>query len=292
MAQAGPEAAEFQMGDAVEAVFPDDGEWYPGTIEKDNGDGTFEVHWQDPDGGPETSPCKPSDMKKAVRRTPLHELKTGSKVRGTITSVRDFGAFVDIGAERDGLVFIGKMPRPEAKTGPFEVDDPVDALCPDDGEWYPGVVGKDRGDGAFDVRWDDPDGGPESHAVKPEDMRHVERAVQTDDEVEVWIERITEDGKLQLTMLPPPDLSAFRALHPDEWLEGRVHSIASFGLFVVVKPPQGGTEQRGLVHASQIKNGFVDDPRAEAEEGQVVKVRVLDVDEEASRLSLSMREVD
>jgi len=139
----------------------------------------------------------------------------------------------------------------------------------------------------FDVKWDDPDGGPESHAVKSDNMKHVEKSVNYGDEVEVWIEKVY-DEKLQLSMMPPPDLSKFAGIHPDEFLDGTVDGIAKFGIFVMVKTPGSGAPQKGLVHVSQIKDGFVDDPWSEVEEGQEVKVRVISVDEGAGKLSLSM----
>merc|ERR1711963_798001 len=121
-----------------------------------------------------------------------------------------FGAFVDINAERDGLVHISKLPKPTVKTGAFEAGDLVEAVFPDDGEWYPATVEKANKDGTVEVKWDDPDGGPESSACKTEEVKHAERpAVENDQEVEVWIEKVTDEGKLQLSMMPPPVFSAF-----------------------------------------------------------------------------------
>lgn len=44
----------------------------------------------------------------------------------------------------------------------------VNALCPDDDQWYPGAIGKINDDGTFSVKWDDPEGGPDSHDVSVE----------------------------------------------------------------------------------------------------------------------------
>jgi len=273
----------------VEAVFEGDGGWYPGVVVKDNGDGTFEVKWDDPGDGPETSACKPEDMKKVVPKTALQDLKIGSKVKGKVSNVMEFGAFVDIGAERDGLVHVSKQPKPEPKTGPFKAGDAVEAVFPDDGNWYPATVEKVAGKGRVEVRWEDAGGGPEVSVCKAEEVKHfVKSGVEQGDEVEVWIERVTEDGKLQLTMVPPPDLTPFMGLHPMEWLDGTVVSIAKFGVFVNVKPPTGGFPQRGLVHISRMKETRVEDPWAEVEEGQEVKVRVVDVDLDNGKLSLAM----
>mmetsp|Transcript_56438 Transcript_56438/g.100398 ORF Transcript_56438/g.100398 Transcript_56438/m.100398 type:complete len:1593 (+) Transcript_56438:78-4856(+) len=59
------------------------------------------------------------------------------------------------------------FPPPELDGEPFEgaVGDAVSAVCPDDDEWYAGVIESIGKDGTFVVAWDDPDGGPESHEV-------------------------------------------------------------------------------------------------------------------------------
>jgi uncharacterized protein len=67
-------------------------------------------------------------------------------------------------------------------------------------------------------------------------------------------------------------------------LEGIVTNVANFGAFVDV-----GVHQDGLVHISQLADRFVDDPKQVVKVGQVVKVRVLEVNEKLKRISLSMR---
>jgi uncharacterized protein len=60
--------------------------------------------------------------------------------------------------------------------------------------------------------------------------------------------------------------------------------VAAFGAFVDI-----GVHQDGLVHVSQLADRFVKDPRDVVKAGQVVTVRVLDVDLKRKRISLSMR---
>ncbi len=67
-------------------------------------------------------------------------------------------------------------------------------------------------------------------------------------------------------------------------LEGVVTNVANFGAFVDV-----GVHQDGLVHISQLADRFVSDPNQIVKVGQVVKVRVLEVNETLKRISLSMR---
>lgn len=73
-------------------------------------------------------------------------------------------------------------------------------------------------------------------------------------------------------------------LVPGMILEGTVTNVAAFGAFVDV-----GVHQDGLVHISQLADRFVEDPHAVVRSGQVVKVKVVDVDVERSRIGLSMR---
>ncbi|QDP95665.1 RNA-binding transcriptional accessory protein [Microlunatus elymi] len=67
-------------------------------------------------------------------------------------------------------------------------------------------------------------------------------------------------------------------------LEGQVTNVAAFGAFVDI-----GVHQDGLVHISAMSKSFVSDPRDVAKTGDVVKVKVLEVDLERKRISLTMR---
>jgi len=117
---------EYRVGDRVEAEWDEDGAWYPGMVANDHGDGTFEVAWDDPDGGPATSTCKPARMRKVA-------------------------VFTD-----------------------YQANDRVEAVFAEDGVWYAGVVTSKNVDGSFDVRWDDPDGGPEFSACQPGHIRRLQ----------------------------------------------------------------------------------------------------------------------
>ena len=231
---------DYKVGEAVEGVFPDDGMWYPGEVTKSNEDGSFTVKWEDPDGGPETSDLQPQDMK--YPPIPFEKLEVGQKYSGTVRSVLDFGAFVDIGSESDGLLHISRMSR-------------------------------ERIDNVYDF-------------------------VQEGQQVDVWISGKRDDGKYGLTMVEgmtddggrraPADLTPFQDLSPDEFQKGVVARTAPFGAFVTVTL-EGGASADGLVHVSQIKDGFVENVDDELSVGDEVQVRVQSVDLDAGRMSLSMR---
>jgi uncharacterized protein len=73
-------------------------------------------------------------------------------------------------------------------------------------------------------------------------------------------------------------------LRPDMILEGVVTNVAAFGAFVDI-----GVHQDGLVHISALSNTFVKDPHTVVKAGQVVKVKVLEVDPKRKRIALTMR---
>ncbi len=73
-------------------------------------------------------------------------------------------------------------------------------------------------------------------------------------------------------------------LRTDMQLEGVVTNVTNFGAFIDI-----GVHQDGLVHISQICDRFIKDPREVIKAGDIVKVRVLDIDESRKRIALSMR---
>jgi uncharacterized protein len=67
-------------------------------------------------------------------------------------------------------------------------------------------------------------------------------------------------------------------------LEGRVTNVTKFGAFVDV-----GVHQDGLVHISELSNKFIKDPAEAVKTGQIVKVKVLNVDAKTMRIGLSIK---
>lgn len=73
-------------------------------------------------------------------------------------------------------------------------------------------------------------------------------------------------------------------LKPDMVLEGVITNVTNFGAFVDI-----GVHQDGLVHISMMSNKFIKDPREVVKAGDVVKVKVLEVDAQRKRIALTMR---
>ena len=73
---------------------------------------------------------------------------------------------------------------------------------------------------------------------------------------------------------------------PTQELSGTVRNVIDFGVFVDI-----GVHQDGLVHISQVCSKFIKHPSEVVSVGDVVKVRVLEVDEKRKRISLTMKDV-
>lgn len=79
-------------------------------------------------------------------------------------------------------------------------------------------------------------------------------------------------------------IEEIKDLRPGMILEGTVTNVTNFGAFVDI-----GVHQDGLVHISMLSNKFVKDPHEIVKAGQVVKVKVMEIDEKRKRIALTMR---
>ncbi|MCH9648480.1 MAG: RNA-binding transcriptional accessory protein [Deltaproteobacteria bacterium] len=82
------------------------------------------------------------------------------------------------------------------------------------------------------------------------------------------------------------DVTRVEDLEPGMILEGRVSNVTNFGAFVDL-----GVKRDGLVHISELSQDWVGDPRQAVQVGQVVKVKVKEVDRERQRIGLSMKDL-
>jgi uncharacterized protein len=80
------------------------------------------------------------------------------------------------------------------------------------------------------------------------------------------------------------DVTSIKDLEPGMVLEGRVSNVTNFGAFVDI-----GVHRDGLVHVSELTHRFVADPREAVKVGEIVKVKVLEVDKQRERIGLSIK---
>lgn len=109
-------------------------------------------------------------------------------------------------------------------------------------------------------------------------------------QVEVYVLGVNpEEGRIALSlkrMRPNPWLEIESRYHVGQLLEGMVTNVVSFGAFVRIEE---GVE--GLVHISELAEGSFLHPRNVVREGDIVRVRVLNVEPAQQRLGLSLRQV-
>eukprot|EP00929_Paragymnodinium_shiwhaense_P009065 TRINITY_DN113111_c0_g1_i1.p1 TRINITY_DN113111_c0_g1~~TRINITY_DN113111_c0_g1_i1.p1 ORF type:complete len:600 (-),score=162.08 TRINITY_DN113111_c0_g1_i1:32-1831(-) len=277
----------------------------------------------------------------------VDELRLGQRLTGVVTSLAKFGAFVDVGAERPGLVPNEKLMQGycdwagdvvhigqnvtvwvcDASFEKFSLSMMPDRIWsngqrpePREGQadarlfeglrnetWLQGKVKAVQPYGVF-VEVDPPAlDGQESSQARGLGLVHrselvdgfgkfTSEQVKVGQEVDVRVISVDADNnRLALSMRPRQrgsqsmeDVSAFEG--HEGWLTGMVSSITKYGAFVDVEPPGGGVAARGLVHITQLKDGFVKDVNDEVVLGEEVKVRVVSVDTSKGRLLLSMKD--
>ena len=104
------------------------------------------------------------------------------------------------------------------------------------------------------------------------------------------IKELQKPGRDPREDMPKPILKTgvidLKDLKPGMELMGTVRNVSDFGAFVDI-----GVHQDGLVHKSQMANKFVKHPLDIVKVGDVIKVRIMEVDEKRKRISLTMKEV-
>ena len=102
------------------------------------------------------------------------------------------------------------------------------------------------------------------------------------------IEELSKPGRDPREEMPKPvlrsDVLKFEDLQENQILTGTVRNVTDFGAFVDV-----GVKHDGLVHISEMSNGFVKNPSDVVQVGDIVKVKVIGIDKERQKVKLSMK---
>lgn len=123
------------------------------------------------------------------------------------------------------------------------------------------------------------------HGLNPVDFATDEFGVPTVTDIIAELDKPGRDPRPEFTTASFKEgVEKVSDLQPGMILEGTVTNVAAFGAFVDV-----GVHQDGLVHVSAMSDTFVDDPHTVVRSGQVVKVKVMEVDVDRQRIGLSLR---
>jgi protein Tex len=123
------------------------------------------------------------------------------------------------------------------------------------------------------------------NGLSPADFTDEKFGVPTVKDILTELEKPGRDPRPEFkTAIFQEGIESLTDLHAGMVLEGVVTNVAAFGAFVDV-----GVHQDGLVHVSALANKFIKDPHDVVKPGQIVKVKVLEVDVKRQRISLTMR---
>jgi small subunit ribosomal protein S1 len=116
-------------------------------------------------------------------------------------------------------------------------------------------------------------------------VKNVSDVVKEGDEVTVWVRNVdVEQGRIDLTMIQPIERE-MKEIQVGQTLKGKVVRIEKFGAFIDV-----GAERPGMVHVSEMGNGYISAPGDVVRVGQEVDVRVLKINSKKKQIDLSMKE--
>jgi small subunit ribosomal protein S1 len=167
------------------------------------------------------------------KRELLETLEIGQVLEGQVTSLRDFGAFVDIGGA-DGLLHVSEI----------------------------------------------------SHGR----VNHPREVLSVGQEIRVAVVRLDrERGRIGLSMRrlqPNPWETVHQKFYPGQLVEARITNVVNFGAFAELEP---GIE--GLIHVSRLGDGHVGSPEDVVSIDDWVMTRVLHIDAQQQRISLSLKDV-
>jgi protein Tex len=122
-------------------------------------------------------------------------------------------------------------------------------------------------------------------ALKPEAFADDKFGAITVKDILAELEKPGRDPRPDFKVAKLADgIEDIKDLQPGMTLEGTVSNVAQFGAFIDL-----GVHQDGLVHVSQLANKFVSDAREVVKTGDIVKVKVLEVDLARKRISLTMK---
>lgn len=123
-----------------------------------------------------------------------------------------------------------------------------------------------------------------SQLGKP-NVRNVEDVVKVGEQVSVYVLKVEkENNRIALSLVKPPAVT-WDDLKVGDTVPGKVVRLEKFGVFVDI-----GAERPGMIHVSELANGFVNSPSDVVKVGDDVNARVIKLNRKQKRIDLSLKE--
>ncbi len=163
--------------------------------------------------------------------TTIEDIRPKMQVQGTVKKIDLYGALVDIGIGRLGLLHISQL--------------------------------------------------------SDQHVKNVTDILSEGQEISVWVQDVDrKKGRISLTMLKPPAVS-WSEISEGGVFKGTVVRVEKFGAFI-----DFGAERPGLVHVSELAQGYVGDPSEVVSVGDEIEVKVIGVNRRKKQIDLSVRALE
>jgi len=255
------------------------------------------------------------EQKQNAAPAPISAIKPKMRFEGKVAKVELFGALIDVGAERPGLLHISQM-RAQDQSRVNRVADVMKVgstvtvwvknidvgkgmigltmIEPPLYDWnelkknqqVSGTVTRVADFGAF-VDFKGPrEGLIPAGLLSRERINKPSDVISEGQEVEAWIVSVEKKReRIGLSLVEPPELP-WELVKKGHTYRGKVTRMERFGAFVDI-----GAERDGLIHVSELAPGYVQDPSEYVHVGEEVEVKVVEVDRRKRQIQLSMKDI-
>ncbi|MBI1794822.1 MAG: S1 RNA-binding domain-containing protein [Chloroflexi bacterium] len=118
--------------------------------------------------------------------------------------------------------------------------------------------------------------------IQKDPVNKVEDVIKEGQAVDVWVRKVRKD-RIELTMIQPL-MYEWKDLQPEMVVKGKVIRIETYGAFIDI-----GAERPGMIHISELAQGYVKNAGDVVKEGQEIEAAILNVDRKKRQIRLSMK---